>query len=69
MGYCCPFAFFSIFRRTDLIAARLGVHPATVRRAKAKVDDKEWKCEGCPRCMKQHIQTVERIGKKTLGLR
>jgi len=69
LGYCCPWAFFSIFRKTPEIADRLGLHPATIRRGKAKVDDGEWKCEGCERCMKEQVRTIKLLGKKLLGLR
>lgn len=68
LGYCCPWAFFSIFRRTQVIADRLGVHPSNVRRAKAKVKCGEWKCERCGNCMKEQVRTVKLMGKKELGL-
>lgn len=69
LHYCCPWAFFSIFRKTPEIAARLGVCDRTVRRAKANVDDGKWKCEGCTNCMKKQVQAVRLMGKKELGLR
>lgn len=69
MGYCCPWAFFKIFRRTGEIAARLGISDRTVRRAKASVDSGEWKCEQCDRCMKGAVRTVKLLGKAELGLR
>lgn len=66
LHYCCPWAFFKIFRKTAVIAARLGVSDRTVRRAKARVDSGERKCEGCARCMKQQVRSVRLIGKKEL---
>lgn len=68
LGYCCPWAFFSIFRQTPIIAARLGVSERSVRRAKAQVDDGEVCCEECAHCMKEHIKTVRLMGKRELGL-
>lgn len=68
LGYCCPWAFFKIFRNTPVIAARLGVADVTVRKAKAKVDDGVWKCEGCARCMKAQVAAVKVMGKKELGI-
>lgn len=68
LGYCCPWAFFSIFRNTAVIAARLGVHEVSVRRLKAQVDGKVLKCEQCERCMKEHVRTVAIVGKRDLGL-
>lgn len=68
LGYCCPWAFFHIFRKTPEIAARLGVSERTVRREKARVDDGEEKCKECARCMKEQVRIVRLMGKKELGL-
>lgn len=68
LHYCCVWAFFSIFGRTQQIADRLGVHPSNVRRLKARVRSGELKCEGCDRCMKGAVRTVRILGKKELGL-
>lgn len=68
LHYCCPWAFFKIFRKAESIAARLGVGPRAVRKAKAKVDDGEWKCEQCERCMKSTVRAVRIMGKKELGI-
>lgn len=40
LGYCCTWFFFTRFRQTGLIAARLGVTPQAVRQNKAS-------CGGC----------------------
>lgn len=69
LGYCCPWAFFKIFRKTPEIAARLGVSPRTVQRAKREVDEGEEKCKQCANCMKGAVRTVKLLGKKELGLR
>lgn len=55
LGYCCPWFFFQHFRQTGLIAARLGVTERAVRYAKARVDDGEGRCEGCPDCMHKRV--------------
>lgn len=40
MGYCCLWFFFSRFRKTGLVAARLGVSPQAIRQNRAT-------CGGC----------------------
>jgi len=55
LGYCCPFIFFRLYRRTSVIADRLGVAPSTVRAAKAKVDSGESQCTKCDRCLRTKI--------------
>jgi hypothetical protein len=51
LGYCCSWFFFTHFKRTALIAIRLGVTPRAVRYAKAKFKSGEMKCRGCENCM------------------
>ena len=55
LGYCCPWFFFKHFRRTSLIAARLGVTERAVRYAKAAVDDGVEVCRNCPGCMHEKV--------------
>lgn len=52
LGYCCPWAFFSLFRRTAMIAARLGISPSTVRVHKRRFREGEYTCGDCAKCMK-----------------
>lgn len=52
LGYCCEFAFFTCFKRTGLIAERLGVEPRTVRYHKMAFVDGKTKCEKKPTCLK-----------------
>lgn len=68
LGYCCLWAFFSIFRKTGPIADRLGVHPSNIRRYKARMREGEFKCEDCAKCMKEQVRAVKVLGKKELGL-
>jgi len=55
LGYCCPWFFFTHFRQTGLIAARLGVSERAVRYAKEAVDDGRTTCEGCPNCLDKRV--------------
>lgn len=55
LGYCCPWAFFYAFRRTAMIALRLGVETRSIRKWKARVKAGEVTCEGCPGCMRQAV--------------
>lgn len=56
LGYCCPWVFFQMFRRTSLIATRLGVAPRSVRMVKARCDNGEETCTGVARCMKKKLK-------------
>jgi len=55
LGYCCPYFFFTHYRNTALIAARLGVTERAVRYAKAAVDDGVTECAGCESCMNKLV--------------
>lgn len=50
LGYCCEWVFFSCFRSTRLIAARLGVSPRTVRMHK-KAARESGCCEKLETCL------------------
>jgi hypothetical protein len=57
LGYCCLWAFFTLYKRTGLISIRLGVTPQTIRRYKARFRGGEFVCKGdCQRCMKKAIK-------------
>lgn len=55
LGYCCPFIFFRLYRKTPVIAVRLGVAESTVRAAKARVDDGIDECEKCEGCLRTRL--------------
>lgn len=55
LGYCCAWVFFRRFRRTALIAARLGVTTRAVRYAKARFNSGEMQCQHCENCMEKRI--------------
>jgi len=56
LGYCCQWFFFNQFRRTALIAARLGVSDRAIRYSKAEVKKGCLKCENNPTCMREHAR-------------
>ena len=51
LGYCCLWFFFSRFRQTGLIAARLGVSPQAIRQNKASCGG----CKGREGCLDKKI--------------
>lgn len=51
LGYCCVWFFFKRYRRTSLIAARLGVSPRAIRYHKSAVNDGLVGCPKAPNCM------------------
>lgn len=61
LGYCCEFAFFSLFKRTGMIAERLGLEKRTVRYHKAAFVAGETICEDQPKCLlNRHPKIKER---------
>ena len=55
LGYCCTWFFFKHYRKTALIAARLGVTDRAVRLAKEKVDEGLDRCAECKGCLNKKI--------------
>jgi hypothetical protein len=55
LKFCCIYAFFKLQKRTGAIADRLGMTDRTVRYHKARWRAKEYKCEGCPNCLKGRL--------------
>lgn len=53
LNYCCPWFFFRLYRRSSVIADRLGVTVRAVQKAKAEADLGE--CERCGKCMRQKL--------------
>lgn len=51
LGYCCLWFFFSRFRKTGLVAARLGVSPQAIRQNKASCGG----CKGREGCMDRKV--------------
>lgn len=58
LGYCCPYAFLRVNKRTGAIATRLGVTERTVRLWKAKFKAKEIRCEEQQKCLLPHIRSL-----------
>jgi hypothetical protein len=52
LGYCCLYAFFSIYKRTGVIAARLGASERAIRYRRAAFKRGEMKCEKCKGCLR-----------------
>ncbi len=51
LGYCCLWFFFSRFRKTGLVAARLGVSPQAIRQNRASCGG----CQGKSTCMDRKV--------------
>ena len=58
LGYCCEARFFSLYRQTGLIAARLGVSDRAVRYRKAMF--KAGLLPYCAKCQSKHSAWVRR---------
>jgi len=52
LGYCCEWRFFSLYKNTAMIAARLGIDERTVRKHKAAFAEGRLVCENAANCMK-----------------
>lgn len=62
LSYCCLFAFFSLYRKTEQIAIRLGVTSRTIRLYKARFRDGEFVCCGKGDCLKPAIKAKKELG-------
>lgn len=58
LGYCCESLFFSLYSDADLIAARLGVTVATVRRHKLWLRQGKLTCRSKADCQLVQIQRI-----------
>lgn len=52
LGYCCEFAFFTLYRKTALVADRLGVSTRAIKKHKAAVREGCETCSSKPNCLK-----------------
>jgi hypothetical protein len=55
LGYCCPYAFFKLHKRTGAIAARLGVTERAIRYWKMAFKDGHMKCQNAGKCLKGRL--------------
>lgn len=55
LGYCCPKFFFETYKKTALIAARLGVSERAVRYARDAARDEPLTCSTCKRCLREKL--------------
>jgi hypothetical protein len=60
LGYCCPYAFLRVNRKTQEISDRLGMAKRTIRLWKAKYDDKELECSKKSNCL---LAAIRQAGK------
>lgn len=61
LGYCCLFAFFSLFRKTGEIAERLGVSRQAVQRYRRRYKEGCYHCEQHPSCMVKRIEAKQSL--------
>ena len=60
LGYCCEFGFFRRYKRTGLIAERLGVSERAVRYRKELFAAGKIKCKNCPGCLDVKLRKLGR---------
>ena len=68
LGYCCEWFFWYYFQETDaeLIAARLGVTPNTVRRHRLWWREGRLECKGGPCCLLARLSKSIQLGEAAL---
>lgn len=59
LGYCCLYAFFSLYRKPSQIADRLGCTKNAVKYRKNQFLDGKLACEQCPKCMKPNLKRLK----------
>lgn len=59
LGYCCPYAYFSLFRQTRLISARLGICRGQVKVWKARYNNGELTCQCNGKCVKDKLPELK----------
>lgn len=60
LGYCCPWFFFSRFRKTALIAARLGFTQRAIRACRSTCGG----CQGKPECLDKRVTLMRKLRKR-----
>jgi len=61
LGYCCTWAFFSLYRDKQDISRRLGLHPDTVKLWKKKFNNGELYCLCKEKCLKDKLPKAREI--------
>lgn len=64
LHFCCPYAFFRVYRNTTVIADRLGCTAGTVRDHKRIFRDHGYKCEQATDCKYRQIPRMVEAAKK-----
>jgi hypothetical protein len=62
LNYCCLWAFFSLYSKTDVIADRLGCERRVVQEWKKRFREGGLRCTDCERCM---YEALVKAGKVT----
>lgn len=60
LGYCCEYGFFRRYKRTGLIAERLGVSERAVRYRKELFRSGEVACQHCEKCIDKKLKALGR---------
>lgn len=61
LHYCCPFAFFSLYKETRMLEARLGVSDRQIRVWKQKLREGKITCKGKPDCLRCRMKDVKMV--------
>ena len=67
LGYCCLWFFLTRFRRSRVVADRLGVDIRTINYARERVRSGEERCKGCDRCMDKLVTLEGSVRKSSKG--
>lgn len=51
LGYCCLWSFFTLYRRTGVIATRLGVSRQAVQKYRKRYREGCYRCEQRDKCL------------------
>lgn len=55
LRYCCPYAFICLYKKTETLTERLGLHRRTIQLHKQKWKAGEYKCEQADKCLAKKI--------------
>lgn len=60
LGFCCLYAFFRAYKRTGMIATRLGMSRRAIGYWKARFVAGELQCEKCEGCLLKRLRAAGR---------
>lgn len=61
LGYCCVWAFFCCYSRTQVIADRLGCQRRVVQEWRRRFREGELGCAGCDKCMREALVKLGKV--------